>query len=57
MIARRNDEDWASVLPSDNAELRDDAVRDLRDRLFQGLAKSLPTLEPIQELSRRVASG
>lgn len=41
MIARRNDDDWTSDLASEDAALRDDALRDLRDMLFRGLSKSL----------------
>jgi hypothetical protein len=41
MTARRNDDDWTSDLASDDVALRDDAVRDLRDMLCRGLAKSL----------------
>src|SRR5262245_19082315 len=41
MNARRDDEDWTRDLASEDAALRDDAVRDLRDMLFRGLAKSL----------------
>ena len=41
MTTRRNDDDWTSDLTSEDAALRDDAVRDLRDMLCRGLAKSL----------------
>jgi RNA polymerase sigma-70 factor, ECF subfamily len=41
MTARRSDDDWTSDLASDDAMLRDDAVRDLRDMLLRGLSKSL----------------
>jgi RNA polymerase sigma-70 factor (ECF subfamily) len=41
MTARRDDDDWTSDLASENVTLRDDAVRDLRDMLLRGLAKSL----------------
>lgn len=41
MTARRNDDDWTTDLASQDAALRDDAVRDLRDMLCRGLAKSL----------------
>ena len=41
MTVRRNDDDWTSDLASADASLREDAVRDLRDMLLRGLAKSL----------------
>lgn len=41
MGARREDDDWMSDLASADALLRDDALRDLRDLLLRGLAKSL----------------
>lgn len=41
MTTRRNDDEWAHDLASEDAALRDDAVRDLRDMLCRGLAKSL----------------
>jgi RNA polymerase sigma-70 factor (ECF subfamily) len=41
MTARRNDEDWTHDLGSADGSLRDGAVRDLRDMLCRGLAKSL----------------
>ena len=41
MTARRDDGDWTSDLASEDRSLRDDAVRDLRDMLLRGLAKSL----------------
>jgi RNA polymerase sigma-70 factor (ECF subfamily) len=41
MIARRNDEDWTRDLASEDAALRDNAIGDLRDMLYRGLAKSL----------------
>jgi RNA polymerase sigma-70 factor (ECF subfamily) len=41
MDARRDDEQWISDLASHDVALRDDAVRDLRDMLLRGLAKSL----------------
>lgn len=41
MAARRNDGDWTADLASAEAPLRDDALRDLQDMLFRGLAKSL----------------
>jgi RNA polymerase sigma-70 factor (ECF subfamily) len=41
MTVRRDDGDWTSDLASENASLREDAVRDLRDMLLRGLAKSL----------------
>ena len=37
----RDDDDWTSDLASDDAQLRDDAVGDLRDMLLRGLSKSL----------------
>jgi RNA polymerase sigma-70 factor (ECF subfamily) len=43
MTSRRNDEDWTRDLASEDAELRDNAVGDLRDMLYRGLAKSLST--------------
>ena len=49
MIARRNDDDWTADLASDDAALRDDAVRDLRDMLCRGLAKSLPNYGRIDD--------
>jgi RNA polymerase sigma-70 factor (ECF subfamily) len=49
MTARRNDDDWTSDLASGDAALRDDAVRDLRDMLCRGLAKSLPSYGRIDE--------
>lgn len=41
MTARRDDDDWTTHLASDDADLRNDAVRDLRDMLFRGLSRSL----------------
>lgn len=41
MKARRDDNDWTADLAAENTWLRDDAVRDLRDMLYRGLAKSL----------------
>jgi RNA polymerase sigma-70 factor (ECF subfamily) len=41
MIARRKDEDWPRDLASQDAALRDNAVRDLCDMLCRGLSKSL----------------
>jgi RNA polymerase sigma-70 factor, ECF subfamily len=41
MTARRNDGDWIADLASEDAALRNDAVRDLRDMLYRGLSKSL----------------
>jgi RNA polymerase sigma-70 factor, ECF subfamily len=41
MIARRNDGDWTADLASEDAELRNDAIRDLRNMLYRGLSKSL----------------
>jgi RNA polymerase sigma-70 factor (ECF subfamily) len=41
MTARRNDEDWTGDLASQDAALREDAVRDLRDMLCRGLSRSL----------------
>jgi RNA polymerase sigma factor (sigma-70 family) len=41
MIERRSDEDWTRDLVSEDGALRNDAVRDLRDMLYRGLAKSL----------------
>ena len=41
MTARRNDDEWAHDLASEDAVLREDAVRDLRDMLLRGLSKSL----------------
>ena len=41
MTAHRNDEDWTRDLASEDAALREDAVRDLRDMLCRGLSKSL----------------
>jgi RNA polymerase sigma-70 factor (ECF subfamily) len=41
MTVRRDDGDWTSDLASEDASLRDDAVRDLRDMLLRGLANSL----------------
>ena len=41
MDARRDDDQWVGDLASHDAALRDDAVRDLRDMLLRGLAKSL----------------
>ena len=37
----RDDDDWTSDLASDDAQLRDDAVGDLRDMLLRGLSTSL----------------
>lgn len=42
MTTRRNEDEWAHDLASEDAALRDDAVCDLRDMLCRGLAKSLP---------------
>jgi RNA polymerase sigma-70 factor (ECF subfamily) len=41
MTAHRSDEDWARDLTSEDAQMRDNAIRDLRDMLCRGLAKSL----------------
>ncbi len=41
MTSRRDDEDWTRDLASQNAGLREDAVRDLLDMLCRGLSKSL----------------
>jgi RNA polymerase sigma-70 factor, ECF subfamily len=41
MTDRRSDDQWASDLASTDVALRDDAIRDLRDMLCRGLAKSL----------------
>ena len=41
MIAQRDDNDWINDLASEDAALRESAVRDLRDMLLRGLAKSL----------------
>jgi RNA polymerase sigma factor (sigma-70 family) len=41
MIVRRNDDQWVHDLGSEDAALRDDAVGDLRDMLYRGLAKGL----------------
>lgn len=41
MTVRREDSDWTSDLASEDRSLREDAVRDLRDMLLRGLAKSL----------------
>ena len=41
MIAQREDNDWINDLASEDAALRESAVRDLRDMLLRGLAKSL----------------
>jgi len=41
MTARRNDDDWTADLVSEEMALRNDALRDLRDMLYRGLAKSL----------------
>lgn len=41
MTARRNEDEWAHDLASEDVALRDDAVSDLRDMLCRGLAKSL----------------
>jgi RNA polymerase sigma-70 factor (ECF subfamily) len=41
MIARRDDEVWSRDLASEDPASRDDAVNDLRDMLYRGLAKSL----------------
>jgi RNA polymerase sigma-70 factor (ECF subfamily) len=41
MTVRRDDGDWTSDLASEDRSLREDAVRDLRDMLLRGLAKSL----------------
>jgi RNA polymerase sigma-70 factor (ECF subfamily) len=41
MAARRNDDDWTADLASAETPLRDDALRDLQDMLYRGLAKSL----------------
>src|SRR5262245_20812020 len=41
MIASRDDDNWTGDLASKDAALRDNAVRDLRDMLLRGLAKSL----------------
>ena len=49
MTTRRNDDDWTGDLASDDAALRDDAVRDLRDMLCRGLAKSLPNYGRIDD--------
>ncbi len=41
MSAQREDDDWISDLASEDASLRDDALKDLRDMLFRGLSKSM----------------
>lgn len=41
MTARRIDGDWIADLASEEMALRSDALRDLRDMLYRGLAKSL----------------
>jgi RNA polymerase sigma-70 factor (ECF subfamily) len=41
MIAPRDDDNWTGDLASEDAALRENAVRDLRDMLLRGLAKSL----------------
>ncbi|HYO26489.1 MAG TPA: RNA polymerase sigma factor [Lacipirellulaceae bacterium] len=41
MTARRNDREWTQDLASADAARRENAVRDLRDMLQRGLAKSL----------------
>jgi RNA polymerase sigma-70 factor (ECF subfamily) len=41
MTACRNDDEWVHDLASEDTALRDDAIRDLRDMLCRGLAKSL----------------
>ena len=41
MGPQRNDGDWRADLTSAEAPLRDDALRDLQDMLYRGLAKSL----------------
>jgi RNA polymerase sigma-70 factor (ECF subfamily) len=41
MIVRRNDDQWVHDLGSEVATLRDEALIDLRDMLYRGLAKSL----------------
>lgn len=41
MTARRNDREWTEDLASADAARRENAVRDLRDMLQRGLAKSL----------------
>lgn len=41
MTARRNDSDWTADLATAESALRDEALRDLRDMLYRGLAKSL----------------
>lgn len=41
MAARRNDDNWTADLASAATPLRDDALRDLQDMLYRGLAKSL----------------
>lgn len=41
MSAQREEDDWISDLASEDASLRDDALKDLRDMLFRGLSKSM----------------
>jgi RNA polymerase sigma-70 factor (ECF subfamily) len=41
MTARRNDNEWARDLASEDTALRDNAVSDLRDMLCRGLSKTL----------------
>ncbi len=41
MTVRRDDDDWTADLESKEVALRNDALRDLRDLLYRGLAKSL----------------
>ena len=41
MSVQRDDHDWTSDLASADGVLRNDAIRDLRDMLLRGLAKSL----------------
>jgi len=41
MTGRHNDDDWTRDLASSDAAVRNEAVRDLRDMLLRGLAKTL----------------
>lgn len=41
MTVRRKDDDWTADLASDELALRNEALRDLWDMLYRGLAKSL----------------
>lgn len=49
MSAERDDDDWTIDLAAEDATRRDDAIRDLRDMLLRGLARSLSKQSRVDE--------